>query len=437
MAYRLAGAYQGRLLHVHGIGWMVWDGTRWVEDQTGAATRAVLDVLRGALAESLDAAELRADVRKCESAAGIAGVLDIARSLEVFAATVPDLDPDPYLLNVANGTLDLRTMELRAHDPADRCTKVTRAAYVPDAASGTWADFLTTVLPDEAERAYLQRVIGQALYGRVSEHLFAVLTGTGANGKSTMYGAVNYALGDYATVIDPALLMTAERSGRAGGPELMQLLGARLVVGSETEDGRKLDEATMKRLTGGDELTARRLYREPVTWQPTHQLLYVTNHLPQVKGNDPAVWRRLRVIPFGVVVPPGERDPGLPERLELAAEAVLAWCVAGYVHYRDTGMQEPTSVVAATEDYRADSDAVARFITEACMVSVTATATTRELFGAWQRWALADGAEPLSEKAFGKELDRLGYDARRTKRGMIRAGIGLYAQDDLGGGEGW
>lgn len=436
MAYRLARSHVDQLLYVHGIGWHAWDGTRWIEDVRGAAQRAVLEVLRDALAESVADKQLRADVAKCESKAGVEGVLGIAAALVEFATTVEDLDADPYLLNCANGTLDLRTMELRGHDPADRLTNVTAAAYRADADPAVWDEFLASVLPDADERGYLQRVIGQALYGRVTEHLFPVLIGQGANGKSTMYGAVTAALGDYATVIDPSLLMASEK-GRTPGPELMELLGARLVIGSETEEGRKLDEPTMKRLTGGDELTARRLYREPVTWTPSHQIVYVTNHLPEVKGNDPAVWRRVRVVPFEVIVPKAERDPALPERLQLHVDAILAWAVAGYVDYRDGGMREPATVVQATGEYQADSDAVGRFIAEACMTSPASTCTTRELFTAWSSWAARDGSDPMSEKALGKELDRRGYPAKKTNRGAVRSGIAPFAEPETLGGDGW
>ena len=422
-AYRLARSHVDRLMHVHGIGWHHYDGARWVEDTAGHARRAVLDVLREALADSMGDKQLRADVGRCESAAGIDGVLSVASALVEFAATVADLDADPYLLNCANGTLDLRTRHLRPHDPADRLSRVTVGAWVENAGGATWSTFLASILPDDDERDYLQRVIGQAVYGQVSEHLFPVLIGTGANGKSTAYGAIVDALGDYATVIDPALLMVRERGG-VGGPELMQLLGARLVVGSETGDGSKLDEAAMKRMTGGDTITARRLYREPVTWQPSHQLVYVSNHLPTVRGNDPAVWRRVRVIPFDVVVPEADRDPRLPETLRLHADSILSWCVAGYFDYLDNGgMREPATVRHATGAYQADSDDVARFITEACHVATTAAATTRELYGAWQKWAAGEGAEPITERTFGKELDRLGYEAARTRNGATRAGL--------------
>ncbi|GAA3680802.1 putative DNA primase/helicase [Yimella lutea] len=434
MAYRLARSHRDRLLFVRGIGWMVYDGKRWSEDERGAAKRAVLSVLRDALADSLHDPTLRADVTKCETDAGVLGVLGLASALEEFAATIDDLDADPHLLNCANGTLDLRTGQLREHDARDRLTKVTRAAYDETAAGSTWSTFLASVLPDESEREYLRRVIGQALYGRVREHLLPILIGTGANGKSTAMNALGYALGDYVAVIDPALLMAHDRGRGSANPELMELLGVRLVIGSETEEGRKLDEAVMKRLTGGDPITARPLYQKPVTWAPSHQLIYVTNHLPSVKGNDPATWRRVRVIPFDVTVPPEARDLRLGERLELAADEVLLWAVAGYLDYLDHGMAEPSSVMRATDAYKAESDDVARFITDACTVGAQVAATTRELYAAWQRWAVSDGAEPLTEKALGKELDRLGYEARRTKKGMTRDSI---APLETGGGEGW
>ncbi|WP_434619289.1 DNA primase family protein [Arthrobacter sp. A5] len=428
MAYRLAAAYGSRLMYVRGIGWHIWDGQRWAEDEKDAAKNAVLDILRQALTESLDNRELRTDVRKCESSAGVAGVLDLASALPALRAAIIDLDADPYLLNCANGTLDLRTRQLREHNPADRITRVTRGAFDPNADRTTWDGFLASVLPDNDERAYLQRVIGQSAYGRVREHLFPVLTGSGSNGKGTAYGAITNALGDYATIINPDLLMASERGG--GGPEMMTLLGARLVVGSETDEGRQLDAATMKRLTGGDELTARRLYQEPVKWLPTHQLIYVTNHLPRVKGNDPAVWRRIRVVPFDIVVSESMRDQTLPERLELSADAILTWAVEGWFDYEDNGgMNEPDTVRQATDDYQTESDALKRFIQSECVTSPHVHVTTREIFGAWTTWSAADGADALTERAFAKELDRLGYEAKRTRIGASRAGIALRADE--------
>lgn len=432
MAYWLAAAYEHRLLHVHGIGWHRWDGARWaVDDGEGYAKRAVLSVLRSALAESLADVQLREDVRKCESHNGIQGVLGIAAALEPFAVTVAGIDADPYLVNCANGTLDLRTMELRPHDPADRITKVARAAYGP-VRSGMWSSHIERVLPDEPVRAYLQRLIGVALLGRVTEHVLPILTGTGANGKGTTYKAVCWALGDYASTAEPDLFMHREGAHPTGE---MDLMGRRLIVVSESDEGRRLAEATMKRLTGGDTIRARRMRRDFVEFEPSHMPLLITNHLPKVSGDDPAVWRRIRVIPFDVTIPEADRDSDLEERLQADADAVLSWAVAGWRSYRALGaLSEPDAVLARTADYQKASDAVGRFLAEMCVTgSPVVKATTAQLFSAWEKWRVADGAEMVSQKAFGQALDRLGYPASNPVQGKRwRSGIGLIGGDSDG-----
>jgi len=431
MAYRLAASYKNELLHVHGIGWLSWDGTRWSADDPGAPKRAVLDVLRTSLSESLDDQALRVDVRKCESAAGVAGVLDLAAALVEFAVTVADLDADPYLLNVANGTLDLRTRHLHPHSPADRITKVTRASYVPDAPTVTWGTFLAQVLPDAEVREFVQRLTGVGLLGLVVEHVLPILTGTGANGKGTFYKAVNNALGDYACTVEPDLFLHRQGAHPTGE---MDLLGIRWCVVSETEKDRRLAEATMKRLTGGDTIRARRMRQDFIEFTPSHTAVLVTNHLPKVSGDDPAIWRRLRVIPFNVVIPEDQRDRHLDEQLQLAADAVMAWAVAGYADYAQRGeLAEPASVLAATDDYQMASDAVRRFVDEECVTLPSVGCTTHRLHTRWVEWARSDGADDLSTKAFGEALDRLGYPvSNRTGSARTRGGIGLAAKLDEG-----
>jgi putative DNA primase/helicase len=435
MAYRLAESHANRLLYVNGIGWHWWDGTRWAEDGNGAAKRAVYTVLRNAVVEAFDEKdnELSSDVHKCETASGVEGVLALAAALTPFAATVTDLDPDPYLLNTATGTVDLRTGELRPPNPADRCSKVTRAGYDPDARSDEWEQFLEQVLPDPAVRGYLQRLAGLSLLGKVVEHVFTVITGVGANGKGTTYSALLHALGDYGHAAESDLFMQAKSNPNAASPALMGLRGKRLVVVSETERDQKLAVALMKNLTGGDLITARPLYGKPVTFSPSHTSLMVTNYLPKVAGDDPAIWRRVRVIPFDVVIPADQRDGLLGERLELAADAILSWAIDGYRQYAQGGLAEPDAVLRATNDYQHASDAVARFIAETCFVSPHASAQTSELFARWTSWAIDEGVEPLSLKRFGDALDKHGHQVvgggGRDRR--QRKGLGLLADDDL------
>jgi putative DNA primase/helicase len=431
MAYRLADHHTDKLLHVHGIGWHHWDGHRWAYDDSGAARRAVVNILKKALKESLDNDKLRKDVGKCESHNGITGVLGVAANLKPFAATVRDLDADPYLLNTASGTLDLRTLELRPASPADRITKVTAAAYDPDAKPGDWHRFLARVLPDEPVRAYVQRYAGVALLGEIFEHVLSIWTGTGANGKGSAIYGLSWALGDYACAAEPELLMHRDGAHPTGE---MDLMGKRLVVVTETDEGRRFAEATMKRLTGGDAIRARRMRQDFIEFEPSHTTILVTNHLPAVCGDDPAVWRRLRVVPFDVVIPEDERAPDgeLKERLRQCAEEILTWCVNGWAEYRRIGLAEPDAVLSRTSEYREDSDAVARFITDECLTdSPVNKSTTQRLFAAWQQWRQREGGVPeLSSKAFGKSLDRHGYPVtNRDAQGRWRDAIAVRPTD--------
>jgi putative DNA primase/helicase len=432
MAYRLADAYAGRLLHVHGIGWHAFDGTRWVEDQHGAAKQAVLATLRAAMTEAVGTGKagkvLLKDAALCDSSHGVAGVLSIAQALEPFARVVADLDADPYLLNVANGTLDLRTFALRGHDPADLITKVTRAAWRPDEPDGArWAAFLDRVLPEAAVRAFLQRVAGVGLVGKVLEHVLVILTGTGANGKTTFYVALEHALGDYAIIAEPALFLQRDGAHPTGE---MDLRGVRWVAVSENDASARLAEATMKRLTGGDPIRARRMNRNFVEFTPSHTAVLVTNHLPKVRGDDPAVWRRLRVVPFNVVIPDEEQDRHLEEALALDVDAILAWAIDGYRAYDETGLAAPEQVRAATEDYHRDSDHLAAFIEECCFLGAHYHVKAGELFDAWTRWAQAEHVEAGSKKAFGLALTRLGLRDDRTMHARLWRGIGLAAEEE-------
>jgi putative DNA primase/helicase len=433
-AYRLVQDYGARLLHVYGLGWHYWDGVRWASDDRGEATKAVLEVLRRDWVTARNDRELAHDVIACQSAAGVRGVLELAAALEPFATTVADLDSDPYLLNVANGTLDLHTLVMRPHDPADRITKACTASYDADADAREWETFLAKVLPDEAVRGYLQRFVGVSLLGCVREQEFTIAVGTGANGKGVAYGAVLHALGDYGHIAESDLFMTTKANANAASPALMRLRGRRFVVCSETEQDHRLAAALMKNLTGGDRITARPLYGPPVTFDPSHTALLVSNYLPKVSGNDPAVWRRMRVVPFDVTIPEDDQDRGLGERLRLSADAVLTWAVAGWREYQSIGMNAPEAVQSATADYRRRSDSIARFIDDRLLVNPRMWVTASDLWQAWESWASDDGADPLTKRDFSDEFDKRGWlVANRRSFGKTvrtRSGIGLQSTDE-------
>lgn len=436
IAHRLAADYADKLMHVHGLGWHWWYRNCWVEDRTGRAERCVFSVLRAAHAESFGDDKLSADVRACQSANGVEGVLKLASKLEAFAFTTDDLDADAYLLNVPNGTLDLRTMELREHDPHDRITKVCNASYVPQAAGPVWAAFLQRSLPDPDVRAFLQRYIGQAVAGRTMEHALAILTGAGRNGKGVWCGAVNMALGSYATSVRPELLLS--RDG-AHTTDEMDLMGLRWVTMSEIDQGRTLAEATMKRLTGGDEIRARRMRQDSVAFLPSHTLAMVANHLPRTSGNDEALWKRLKVVPFEAVIPAAEQDPRLDEKLNLELEAVLAWIIAGWQEYQVLGLAEPPKVLARTAAYRADTDGLAQFITDNCITGDGANVALDVLWVAWERWANPAGfiRQAPTKREFSKAMEARGFEQGKSGGNRKWKRIGLKSDMDEPMSSGW
>ena len=262
---------------------------------------------------------------------------DRGRAPSPVGACADELDQGAYLLNTPRETLDLRTGAIPPCDPRDRLTKATGCVFDPEASSETWEDFLTATLPDEEVRRFLQRVVGLSLVGRVIEHVLPILTGSGRNGKGTFVRTVANALGDYAIETEPDLFMARERAHPTG---LLDLRGVRFATCQETDAGRRLDVAVVKRLTGGDTIRARRMRQDYIEFTPSHQPFLITNHLPKVPADDPALWARLLVVPFDQSFL-GREDRGLEERLAKDLPAVLAWAVAGWVDYQRLGSLEP------------------------------------------------------------------------------------------------
>ena len=439
MAYRLAAKYSDRILYVADLKrWHVWDGRRWAEDVTGRCSEYVREVLHDAFDEGVHDSELRQAVRACQSANAIDGILRLAQSMQELVVVSDDLDSDPYLLNTPAGTYDLRTGAVRPHNPADRLTKLTRGAFTPEAVYSQddvplWFRFLEQVLPDEAVRRYFRAFVGMALCGAVREQVFTIATGTGANGKGVAYNAILHALGDYGCAAESELFMNAKGSANAASPALFELMGRRFVVVSETERDRPLATALMKQLTGGDPITARPLYGHPVTFKPTHTPLMVTNFLPKIDGTDPAAWRRIRVVPFGVTVPPEDRDPELGAKLEAEADAIMTWALEGWADYQVNGMPDAAAVTAATDRYRQDSDTVARFLADdaVCVRSPAVHVTLAALFEAFAFWCQQEGADSMTKRQFSEQVEGHGMVKRPgAKRATTFYGIALRAEGD-------
>jgi len=400
--------------------WLVWDGRRWRNEETLAATDLIRGVCRHAALQA-DNPKLAA---KLATSGTVGGVERLARADRRHAATTAEWDADPWLLNTPGGVVDLRTGRLRAHDRADRMTKITTAT--PGGDCPTWRRFLAEVTGGDADlQAYLQRVSGYCLTGSTQEHALFFLYGTGANGKSVFVNTLATILGDYAASAPMDTFMET-RSDRHP-TDMAGLRGARFVSSIETEQGRRWAESKVKSLTGGDKISARFMRQDFFEFWPQFKLFVAGNHKPAIRNIDEAMKRRLHLIPFTITVPPERRDKHLQQKLLAERDGILAWALEGCLAWQRLGrLDPPPQVVAATEEYFEAEDALGRWLEERCVREANAKSLTAELFTDWKQWAEAAGEFVGSQRRFSDLLITRGVEKWRNAAG-IRGfrGVGL------------
>jgi putative DNA primase/helicase len=265
---------------------------------------------------------------------------------------MPDVfDNDPYLLNVNNGTIDLKKGILKPHDPTDLITKLVPVDYDLNAEMPLAKEWLLEVMDGNQEMvSFLKRAVGYSLTGDTREQILLICYGVGANGKSTFFGLIQELLADYATATSTSTLMVKRTESIPC--DVAMLKGARFVAAAEAEAGQHIAESLVKQLTGGDVITARYLHSNPFTFKPTFKIWMAVNHKPVIRGTDVGIWRRIRLIPFTVVFPDHKQDKTLPEKLREELRGLLAWAIAGCLEWQKSGLGVPDEITKATGDYR-------------------------------------------------------------------------------------
>ena len=407
--------------------WLGWTGARWERDDAGRVHRLAKETVRSIYREASDAEDEERRKALAKHAASSESETRIRAMVELAKSEIPispdQLDADPMLLNVLNGTIDLRTGDLREHRREDLITKIAPVEYDPEASAPTWEAFLERVLPSEELRGFVQRAAGYSATGDTSEQCMFIHHGPGANGKSTFQETVSAALGDYA-MRTPTETLLVKRSG--GVPnDVARLKGARFVTASETEEGRRLAESLVKDLTGQDTISARFMWAEWFDFKPTHALHLSTNHKPEIRGTDAAIWRRIRLIPWAVTIPPAEQDRKLAEKLRAELPGVLAWIVRGCSAWLREGLKAPEEVRQDTRAYRAEMDVLAAFLADCCLRHEDEEAFAGELWGAWKDWCEETGEHIGTQKRFGGQLADRGFLNHRDSRTGRKVWSGL------------
>jgi P4 family phage/plasmid primase-like protien len=407
--------------------WLVWTGARWERDEAGRVHRLAKETVRSIYREAAAAEDegrrkaLAKHAARSEAEAKIKAMLELSKSEVPISPAA--LDAEPWLLNAANGTIDFRTGELRDHRREDLITKMAGTDYDPRAEAPAWDATLKRALPSEELRGFFKKLAGYGFSGDVSEHILAVLYGTGANGKSTILNALLAAAGDYGMQAAPDLLVAKKGSHPT---EVADLFGMRLVASIEVEDGRRLAESLVKQLTGGDKVRARRMRQDFWQFDPTHKVFMAVNHKPEIRGTDTAIWRRLRLIPFEQTIPPAEQDKKLPQKLEAELPGILRWTLEGCLEWQREGLQAPAEVRKATGQYRSEMDVIGAFLQDECDIGPAHREPFTTLYKRYEEWCEEGGERAETRRKFNARLKERGrFEARRSGPGGANEWHGL------------
>jgi putative DNA primase/helicase len=435
-AERFAKMFKGQLQYCKQMGkWLIWNGSRWERDNSDQVMTYAKKCIRSmyVYAAGVDDPIFRKAILKhansSESLKSIKSMITIAQS--ELPVALHDLDADQWILNCTNGIVNLKTGELMPHDPAKNCTKMSPATFSQDAECPVFESFIhSTFDGNENIIKFMQRLLGYCTTGETREQQFAIAFGSGRNGKGTLLNLVLDIMGDYAQTTPTDTLYRKKNEGVSN--DIARLMGARFVLASEGEEGKRFDEPLIKKMTGQDRMAARFLHQEFFEFMPQFKLMLMTNDKPIARGDDAALWSRIQLIPFTKKFEGSKKDDTLKDKLRTPAEmsGILSWLIAGCLEWQRAGLNPPEEVIQATAEYRNESDKFQTWIDECCVVEEYAVSSSYDLYKSFQSWSLSNGDKHIvTSIVFGKQLTKKGFEGFRGTGGARKfKGIGLLAE---------
>ena len=416
--------------------WSNWNGKYWDLDDVGGVMRRMNDVGLSVYQEAANEPDekkrklLWVWASKSDSRRNQENSLALARwkkGIEVREFSKV-FDRQPLLLNVKNGTIDLKTGKLLPHNREHFLTKMVPIDYEEKDLAECCPEFKnflhTTLKEDENLVFYMIQFMGLCLTGLNWEQSWWMFHGLTASGKSTFLNVLRGMLGPYAVVLPDNYFLL--KNNNSTDYATAKLAGARLATSAETPEGKTLDVSKVKSLTGGEPITGEYKYENCFEFTPEAKLVLATNHRPKIRESDDAIWRRIKVVPFLHTVPLEDRNPNLAEELLEKAPEILRLAVGGCLHFlTQKRLVEPGAMNVAVSEYRKAEDVIQDFTDECCVLSQGLNLLRKELFDLYVKWCKENNQRQASKKKLAIELARLGVKAAPDDHSWN--GIGLKA----------
>jgi putative DNA primase/helicase len=378
--------------------WYEWRRDGWYEDTTGAARGAVADMLRESMQWAPAAMLTQAGRRSLCSNGTATGVLGLAKAHPSISVPAERWDADPMMLGVPGGVVDLRTGQMRPAAPEDYITRRCAVKPKPGRPELWLAHFEWVMKGDREMIRFMQVMLGYMLTGMTIEHALVFLYGHGGNGKSVIVETIIKLMGDYGYAAPVELLMEQKQKGHP--VELAMLRGKRAVSCSEPPQGSRWDDGRIRSLTGGDTMTARRMGENLSSFEATHKLIIMGNHKPTLRSVDDAIRRRFNIVNFSAQIAPERRDKYFALKLRNEWPQILNWMIEGCLHWQESGLERPESLIRTTDEYLQDEDSFGAFLTDCCTRGTEKFHPIVEVFKAYANWCEQVGERPLGRKAF-------------------------------------
>lgn len=428
-SYLFAEIFGDRVLYCHIFkAWYFWNGKKWELDAAGQIMMLAAKIghFIGVKYGDIEKSEYKLHVKHSKGRSGLKAMVELAQHQRPVKPE--EMDADPMLLNCENGVLDLKDATLLPHDRKLKLSKIIPVKFDPEAQCPRWIAFLKVIFGNDREMIdFVQRAFGYSLTGLTIEHVIFILFGLGQNGKTVFLEVLAALLGEYAK--KAAMDTFLEKRNDSPRNDLADLTGSRYVFASESGRGKRFDEAMIKEITGGDAISCRRLYENLITFHPEFKVWMGLNAKPTIRGNDDGVWRRVRLIEFGVKIPEDQIDKNLAEKLKKELSGILNWALIGCLAWQKMGLNEPEKVLESTREYRREQDLLGDFLDEKSLMDEKYFITVSEFYKAYLQWSEENKADPVKQRTFGMMMTERGFPSKSERingsKVRIYKGIGL------------